>query len=161
MEIKIGKAYHKLGPMSLGGPRESPLMSRPGFEVWRRWLRYGDGAAPNLSSFSPTDVCTKEHLGNKKRAAEERTSCGTIYGKHTHMKSLWWQFGRLLEIWIVDVDYWMSFADIFIWLFFGLKPNCQTWDVFQSTLNGLHWAKKNQITSDICAMVISNMAGKL
>ena len=138
-KTKIGKLTIRGVPCPWGSP-ESPLDKAPGFEVWRRWLRYGVGAAPNLSSFSPADVCTKEHLG-KKNWLRKRNQL-LDFSENTHMKSLWWQFGRLLKIWIVDVDYWMSFADLFILLFFGLKPNCQTWDFFQSTLNGLYWAKK-------------------
>ena len=111
MEIKIGKAYHKLGPMSLGGPRESPLMSRPGFEVWRRWLRYGDGAAPNLSSFSPTDVCTKEHLGNKK------TGCGRENQLRNNLRKTHTYEEFMVAIWKTsgNMDSWCWLLNVFCW----------------------------------------------
>ena len=140
MEI-VWEAYHKGVPF-LGVPGITLDVKPRGFEVWRRWLRYGNGAAPNLSSFSPTDVCTKEHLGNKNWL-RKRNQLQKKYGKHTYEEFMVDNFGRLLKILIVGVDYWMSFADLlFILLFFGLKPNLQTWNFLQSTLNGLHWAQK-------------------
>lgn len=143
----------------------------PGITPWLKPRVRGVEKVTTIWSWcSPEFVLLQCHGCLYQRAPwQQKTGCGrenqlrnNLRKTHTHMKRLWWQFGRLLKIWIVDVDYWMSFADIFIWLFFGLKPNCQTWDFFQFTLNGLHWAKKNQISCDICAVVIPhNMAGKL
>ena len=93
MEI-VWEAYHKGVPF-LGVPGITLDVKPRGFEVWRRWLRYGNGAAPNLSSFSPTDVCTKEHLGNKKLAAEEKPAA-----KHLRKTHIWRVYGDNLE------DFW-------------------------------------------------------
>lgn len=135
-----GKLTIKGSHVLRGPPFHHPWCQAPG-------SRCGEGdydmelVQPRICPPSvPRMFVPKSTLATKTGRGRE-TSC-SIYGK----TRIWRVYGDNLEdflkIWIVGVGYWISFADLFIWLFLGLKPNCQTWDFFRSTLNGLHWAKK-------------------